>query len=151
MKGSYCDEFYEACKADFFCSSTGTGSFFDTVADECGTLGDIQSNCKSFEELYGSGEALCEKMWDDSFIYVPTTNFSDPDHNASDAFVWDWPANETNPNAAVLDHVEWPDSCNESEHDAWVEFDLKALEECPNVISDGTTGNVTNATGGYNP
>ena len=58
MKGSYCDEFYEACKAEFFCSSTGTGSFFDTVADECGTLGDIQSNCKSFEELYGSGEAL---------------------------------------------------------------------------------------------
>ena len=65
--------------------------------------------------------------------------------------MWDWPANETNPNAAVLDHVEWPDSCNESEHDAWVEFDLKALEECPNVISDGTNGNETNATGGYNP
>jgi len=146
MKGAYCDAFYEACKGDFFCSKSGSGSFFDTEVDDCATLDGIASNCKSFEELYGSGQAICEKLWDEAFVYVPETNVSNPNHNASDAFVWHWPANETNPNPFVLDHVEYPDTCNATEHDEWVEFDIKELEKCDLVVTDGTGGNETNGT-----
>ena len=148
MSGAYCDAFYEACKADFFCSKTGSGSFFDATLEECSTLtgeNGVLSNCKTFEDIYGSGQALCNTLFDESYVYVPETNLSNPEHNASDAFVWDFPTGEPNPNHLVLRHVPFSPSCNDTTdfirynevgiHDAWVEFDLTAVLQCSNATA----------------
>ncbi|KAM4678265.1 retbindin [Discoglossus pictus] len=55
----YCDQWYGACKDDLICTGIAKG-------DKNCTMG-----CATYEEAFGSGRQLCEKIWGRSFIAVP--------------------------------------------------------------------------------
>lgn len=54
-----------------------------------------QPQCQTIKQIYGSGKNLCEKMWDDSFEYVPV---GDPNYDLAYQM---WFQGLTNPNEKV--------------------------------------------------
>ncbi|XP_066284161.1 uncharacterized protein [Branchiostoma lanceolatum] len=60
--------------------------------------------CRMFEDIYPSGKELCEKMWDDAFVY---------ETNLSRAFTM-WFFEAENPNNKVAERLGWPsaDDCH---------------------------------------
>ena len=56
------------------------------------THSQAEPECKTFDEIYGSGKALCENLFDDSFMYV---------ENEPDESYTMWFFDDTNPNDQV--------------------------------------------------
>ena len=68
----YCDAWFEACKDDLTCVENWLRDF---TKDANGTnICPINSSCITFEEMYGSGEGLCNKMWGKAFYYSSNTD-----------------------------------------------------------------------------
>ena len=68
----YCDTWFEACKDDLTCVENWLCDF---AKDTNGTnVCPINSSCITFEEMYGSGEGLCNKMWGKAFYYSNNTD-----------------------------------------------------------------------------
>ena len=63
----YCDAWFEACKDDLTCVENWLHDFAKDVngANIC----PVNSSCITYEEMYGSGEGLCNKMWGEAFYY----------------------------------------------------------------------------------
>ena len=60
------------------------------------------AKCKTYAEMYGSGQNLCEKMWGDSYRYVKK------DKNVNNCMkMWFTPGFE-NPNANVVEFSSSP-------------------------------------------
>ena len=69
---SYCDAWFEACKDDVTCVENWLNNFNkDTNGSN---ICPINSSCITFEEMYGSGEGLCNKMWGGAFYYSNDTD-----------------------------------------------------------------------------
>ena len=66
---SYCDAWFEACT----CKDDVTyveNWLHDFTRDTNGSnICPINSSCITFEEMYGSGKGLCNKMWGGAFYY----------------------------------------------------------------------------------
>ena len=68
----YCDAWFEACKDDLTCVENWLRDF---TKDANGTnICPINSSCITFEEMYSSGEGLCNKMWGKAFYYSSNTD-----------------------------------------------------------------------------
>ena len=80
---TFCNAWFDACKSDQTCAKNWiTG--FDLNAykeNKCKPT----STCKTFSEVYGNAEGLCQEMWGASFKYVKSKVKHDCMHlNASD-------------------------------------------------------------------
>ena len=64
----FCDNWYDACKADQICVENVLEDYNFTVHQEnfCPT----NKPCKTYEAMYGNGKNLCEKMWAGSYSYT---------------------------------------------------------------------------------
>ena len=108
IKASECNQWYEDCRDDLFCSCHGDapcreswmtpGSLFSFPELECSTE---SGECLKFSELYADGKEMCEKMWDYAFKY-------EENDDAAYSFILGPEWNE------MIDHkVEFPQvSCN---------------------------------------
>jgi len=65
---SVCDRWYEACKSDQICVENVLAHYNFTVNGE--NFCPKDKPCVTYERMYGSGKALCEKMWGSSYIYT---------------------------------------------------------------------------------
>lgn len=76
--GDYCNDWYKACENDQTCVANWYHINYTDVAQNCPK----SSTCKTFKQMYGSGEQLCNKMWGESFRYVdskcPCTRLDEP-------------------------------------------------------------------------
>ncbi len=64
---SYCDRWFDACKTDLTCVEDWLADF-DYALDGANSCPD-NSSCVTFEERYGNGEGLCNRMWGSAFVY----------------------------------------------------------------------------------
>ena len=69
---SYCDRWFEACRDDLTCVVDWLADF--DYAVEGNNLCPPNSTCQTFEEVYGNGEGLCNRMWGDAFFYSEDVN-----------------------------------------------------------------------------
>lgn len=80
---TFCDAWFDACKSDLTCAKNWITDFDQNAAKEnkCKPT----SPCKSFSDVYGNAEGLCQEMWGASFKYVKSKVEHDCMHlNASD-------------------------------------------------------------------
>ena len=69
---SYCDAWFEACRDDLTCAENWLRDF---AKDANGTNICVKnSSCITFQEMYGNGEGLCNKMWGEAFYYSSDTD-----------------------------------------------------------------------------
>ena len=69
---SYCHAWFEACKDD---RTRAENWLCDFTKDGNGTnICPVNSSCIIFEEMYGSGEGLRNKMWGVAFYYSNDTD-----------------------------------------------------------------------------
>ena len=62
-----CDQWYEACRYDMTCAKNWiTGMKWRKSGNSCKE----GQPCRTFEEMYGSGKALCENIWWNTLVYV---------------------------------------------------------------------------------
>ena len=69
---SYCDAWFEACRNDLTCVEDWLADF-DFALDGVNSC-PASSTCITFEEMYGNGEGLCNRMWGEAFIYSTNMN-----------------------------------------------------------------------------
>lgn len=62
---SYCDDWFEACKDDFTCSS----DWLKTVAVDYKYNCDGSETCQTFAQTYTNSRKLCETNWGPQFTY----------------------------------------------------------------------------------
>ena len=65
---SVCDRWYEACKNDQICVENVLTDYNFTEHGE--NFCPKDKPCVTYEKMYGSGKALCEKMWGKSYVYT---------------------------------------------------------------------------------
>lgn len=71
----FCDAWYAACKDDLSCSTNWLDFNFEDDLDGFVLSANYEiycaeeSECLTYEQRYGSGEALCNMMWDTTFAY----------------------------------------------------------------------------------
>eukprot|EP00112_Aurelia_sp_Birch-Aquarium-sp1_P019784 Seg4961.2 transcript_id=Seg4961.2/GoldUCD/mRNA.D3Y31 product="Riboflavin-binding protein" protein_id=Seg4961.2/GoldUCD/D3Y31 len=65
---SICDRWYEACKTDQICVENVLEDYNFTITGQ--NLCPKDKPCKTYKQMYGSGKALCEKMWGSSYSYT---------------------------------------------------------------------------------
>lgn len=98
IKASYCDAWYNACQNDKFCTDGVTNSYFSVPETVC-----AGANCKTFKQIYGSGQAMCEVMWAGSFKYST---------NEANAFTMSFDPNApVSPNDVVGNQYPEPQFC----------------------------------------
>ena len=90
----YCNAWFEACRNDLTCVEDWLNDYnYEHGDNRCPT----NSSCVTFEEMYGNGEGLCNRMWGDAFFYETSDNCT----------VMRFDPNEENPNFALqLSSVE---------------------------------------------
>ena len=64
---SYCNRWFEACRDDFTCVEDWLADF-DYAVDGANSC-PANASCVTFEETYGNGEGLCNRMWGSAFVY----------------------------------------------------------------------------------
>ena len=64
---SYCNLWFDACRTDRTCVVDWLADF-DYTLDGNNTC-PADSTCRTFEEVYGDGEGLCNLMWGDAFFF----------------------------------------------------------------------------------
>ena len=64
----FCDNWYDACKADQICVENVLEDYNFTVHQE--NFCPANKTCKTYEAMYGNGKNLCEKMWAGSYNYT---------------------------------------------------------------------------------
>ena len=67
----YCDAWFNACKGDTTCAENWLEDF-DFAADGTNTCPN-NSQCVTFQEMYGSSQGLCNRMWSSAFYYETNT------------------------------------------------------------------------------
>ena len=105
---SYCDSWFEACKTDLTCVENWLEDF--DFAENGNNSCPADSECMTFEEMYGNAEGLCNRMWGNAFFYsrdadnctVMTFNNSMPNPNFELTFPWEDGATRTVFSLAVL-------------------------------------------------
>ena len=75
----YCDAWFEACRNDLTCVDNWLFDF-DFAIDGVNSC-PANSSCVTFEQMYGNGEGLCNRMWGVAFFYS-----TDPDNCTVMAF-----------------------------------------------------------------
>lgn len=65
---SICDRWYDACRDDLICVENVLVDYNFTEHGENWCPKD--KPCITYQKMYGSGKALCEKMWGDSYVYT---------------------------------------------------------------------------------
>ena len=79
----YCNDWFEACRNDYTCVENWLEDYHyeEFGANMCPN----GSSCVTFEEMYGNGEGLCNRMWGRAFFYETSDNCTvmsfDPDGN----------------------------------------------------------------------
>ena len=63
----YCDAWFEACKYDRTCVENWLDDFAEDANET--NICPMNSNCVTFQDMYGSGKGLCNKMWGKAFYY----------------------------------------------------------------------------------
>ena len=63
-----CDRWYDECKTDQICVQNVLVDYNFTEHGE--NLCPKNKPCITYEKMYGSGKALCEKMWGKSYVYT---------------------------------------------------------------------------------
>ena len=63
-----CDRWYDACNNDLICVENVLEDYNFTEHGE--NLCPRNRPCVSYKSMYGSGKALCEKMWGKSYVYT---------------------------------------------------------------------------------
>ena len=95
---SYCDAWFEACKDDLTCAKNW---LLDFDKDANGTnICRLNSNCVTFQEMYGNSEGLCNQMWGVAFYYSNDTE---------NCTVMTFESNVANPNLGLTFPVVQPD------------------------------------------
>ena len=64
---SYCNNWFEACKDDMTCYDNWFDSLFQALKEgphDCSEGGE----CRTFMEIFGDGEGLCNRLWGDAFV-----------------------------------------------------------------------------------
>ena len=84
---SYCDRWFEACKNDFTCVENWLVDF--DFAENGNNSCPANSQCVTFEQMYGNGSGLCNRMWGNAFFYS---------ENAENCTVMSFDPNNDNPN-----------------------------------------------------
>ena len=64
---SHCDAWFEACKDDLTCVENWLHDF--AKDDDGNNTCPVNSTCVTFQEMYGNGKGLCNRMWGDAFYY----------------------------------------------------------------------------------
>eukprot|EP00794_Sanderia_malayensis_P003080 gene3081-3545_t len=65
---SVCDRWFQACKTDQICVENVLTDY--NFTEHGGNSCPKNKPCMTYENMYGSGKKLCEKMWGTSFIYT---------------------------------------------------------------------------------
>jgi len=88
---SVCDGWFEACKDDHICVQDVLNGyeFLANGSNRCPK----NSQCKTYKEMFGNGEGLCNKMWNTSYVYT------EEKADQSNCMVMSF--NGTNPNSRV--------------------------------------------------
>ena len=63
----YCDAWFEACRNDLTCVDNWLEDF-DFAIDGVNTC-PANSQCVTFEQMYGDARGLCNRMWGEAFFY----------------------------------------------------------------------------------
>ena len=66
---SYCDAWFEACRNDFTCVDNWLEDFDFALDGVNSCPGPGNSTCVTFEQMYGNGTGLCNRMWGEAFFY----------------------------------------------------------------------------------
>ena len=119
IKKSFCDEFFDACKADIFCAAedaTESASIFDAASLTCGA-----SECgRTVEEIWGTAKNFCENSFSSdgipSFLY---------EVNETAALTMHW-TGDTNPNDDVPGMPDFPEEQCDLYNGTWA----PSLDEC---------------------
>lgn len=63
----YCNAWFEACQNDSTCVESWLDelNFTSYMSNSC----PANSECRSFREVYESGEGLCNRMWGNAYTY----------------------------------------------------------------------------------
>ncbi|EDO49867.1 predicted protein [Nematostella vectensis] len=82
--GSYCDAWFLACQDDMTCVQDWLNGFnYTSSTYTC----PVKNKCRTFKEIFKSGEVLCNTMWGSSFKYEASNkncmvmNFTGPNPN----------------------------------------------------------------------
>ena len=68
----YCNAWFDACKDDLTCVENWLHGY---AKDQDGNnICPVNSTCITFQEMYSSGEGLCNKMWGEAFYYSTDTD-----------------------------------------------------------------------------
>ncbi|CAH1773994.1 unnamed protein product [Owenia fusiformis] len=87
---SYCDDWFNACKDDMTCVENWMEDFDYTKGENhC----PADSTCKTFADMYGNAEGLCNKMWGHAFTYST---------DSSNCMVMSFDPTNGNPNAKFI-------------------------------------------------
>ena len=62
-----CNAWFDACRDDLTCVEDWLADF-DYAVNGNNTC-PVNSTCVTFEEMYGDGQGLCNRMWGDAFAY----------------------------------------------------------------------------------
>ena len=63
----YCDAWFEACKDDSTCVVDWLADF--NYEENGNNTCPENATCRTFSEVYGNGEGLCNTMWGSAFVY----------------------------------------------------------------------------------
>lgn len=83
----YCDAWFEACKNDTTCVEDWLADFHfeEDRTNRC----PVNSTCITFQQMYGDGRGLCNRMWGEAFVY---------ETNQSNCTVMRFNSTQPNPN-----------------------------------------------------
>ena len=71
MCSDYCDTWFDACKDDLTCVEDWVANFnFTEGVNEC----PAEHTCRTFAEVYGNAEGLCNRMWGPTYFYSTDKN-----------------------------------------------------------------------------
>ena len=93
-----CDRWYQDCETDQICVENVLADYNFTEHGD--NFCPSNKSCKTYQQMYGSGKALCEKMWGKSYIYTK-------ENKDSSNCMRMWFDNE-NPNAKVKKILKHP-------------------------------------------
>ena len=76
----YCDAWFDACRYDNTCAENWLDQYIFQLNPTCPN---DDAPCVTFEEMFGNGEGLCNRMFGPAFIYETSDNCTvmafDPD------------------------------------------------------------------------
>ena len=71
---AYCDTWFEACKGDLTCVESWEELAYHNLSVDSTSSCPQNSTCRTYQEVYGDGRGLCNKIWGSDYVYSTDRN-----------------------------------------------------------------------------